>query len=429
MTVMSVSQLNVIRNGVPLWRPIDLSIKAGELILLLGDTGTGKSTLLTAMAGLLKPDGGAIRCNGRCGLVLQDPCIQLIRDQIGPEVAVLLECLQVQPEQMQARVTAALKLVDLDLPLDQPTQSLSQGQRYRLLIAAQLVATPQLLLLDEPWAQMDDDSFIQLQQVLKTLLQQGVSVVVSEHQAEPWAALASQTHQLSAEGLNPPKAVSSKPIRSAQPSTASLVKLSSGECTLAVGQRKLSLPPLTLHQGERALLCGSNGCGKSTLLGAMLGLTAEIEGDFRLLPDLDRESVKHHVGLVLQQPAKQLFATTVLEELCFSQLRQGISAAAAEAESMALLARLKLDNLAERSPYTLSYGQQHLVAISSQLLRKPQLLLLDDPFAGLDHHSTEVLWQLLDEHTDSCATVIASHRPIAGVHSHWQIEQDRLYVA
>ena len=163
---------------------ISLSINRGECHCINGPTGSGKSTLLNVLIGTLsRPfEGELVISEGvTLGLVMQDPNAQFIRQSIGAEVAFALENLGVPSELMLEKVQGALRRVGLFVSLDRSIQSLSLGQKYRLMIAAQLVFHPDILLLDEPWAQLDDSGVCELISVLQGLKDEGVAIVLVEH--------------------------------------------------------------------------------------------------------------------------------------------------------------------------------------------------------------------------------------------------------
>lgn len=136
---------------------VDLTLRAGECHLITGATGSGKSTLLGIIAGVVsRPITGELYTQSVVGMVMQDPQVQILRQTVGAEIAFVLENMAVEPSQMLVRVQHALRAVGLWVSLETPVDSLSLGQKYRLMLAAQLVCEPDVLLLDEPWAQLDD---------------------------------------------------------------------------------------------------------------------------------------------------------------------------------------------------------------------------------------------------------------------------------
>ncbi|WP_051252228.1 ATP-binding cassette domain-containing protein [Ferrimonas kyonanensis] len=432
MTALTLTGVTAERNGAPLWAPLDLRLPKGQALLVSGPTGCGKSTLLQILAGIQPISGGDLRRPNRCGLVLQDPNLQLLRDQIGPEVALGLETQGVPSKQMKARVRQALDLVELDLPLNHPTRALSLGQKYRVLMAAQLVSRPELLLLDEPWAQLDDQGFAQLQALLNRLKRQGLTLVITEHHSDGYGDLIDHHRWLTQSGLGQPPQPDSQCQSLALPPpvapASALLQLTAMTLTLG-NQDRLKASALAIHPGECVQLWGNNGSGKTTLLRALCGLTAAPDGQVMVLnrpPRLDSHGGQ--LALVCQEPARQLSATTVAEELRLSLRQLGLPESQCRQQADQQLAQLGLSTLADRSPLTLSYGQQHLVAIASQLCRQPRLLLLDDPFAGLDADSSQRLWRALAQRLQrGGAVLIASHRPLPLSHRQWHIEAGEIH--
>lgn len=182
----------------PVIDALDLNVQPGEVVLLTGPSGMGKSTLLHALAGLLSqdedPDGSGLRTwgelevSGRAGLVQQDPETQVVLQRIGDDVAFGAENLGVHPEQIWPRVRSALAAVGLGhLPLNHPTAALSGGQKQRLAVAGLLAMEPGLWLLDEPTANLDPEGAEQVRDVvLQTARALGATVIVVEHRLDLW---------------------------------------------------------------------------------------------------------------------------------------------------------------------------------------------------------------------------------------------------
>ena len=184
---------------------------------------------------------------------------------------------------------------------------------------------------------------------------------------------------------------------------------------------------LQLFGGELVTLVGGNGTGKSTLLKTLLGCQADIiQVPIKVLgkrPKLG--GFAQQLMMLFQRPSRQLFEATVHEELCFSLKRFKLP----QSRAMEMLQRLGLAELSEHSPHTLSYGQQHLIALASLLCLQPRILLLDDPFAGLDDSYCQQIAELLQEAKQrGCAIVLASHRhlPQLRVDRCWTIQDKQL---
>ncbi|HYN96492.1 MAG TPA: ABC transporter ATP-binding protein, partial [Pilimelia sp.] len=148
-------------------RGVDLTIGRGERVLLLGPSGAGKSTLLAALAGLLAGESGEAegtaeidgleprKARERVGVVFQDPQTSLVMARAGDDVAFGLENRGVDPAQIWPRVDEALHRVGFPYGRDRPTAALSGGEQQRLALAGALALRPDLLLLDEPTANLD----------------------------------------------------------------------------------------------------------------------------------------------------------------------------------------------------------------------------------------------------------------------------------
>src|SRR3954471_24717978 len=193
---------------------IDLLIEPGERVLLTGASGAGKSTLLAALAGILDAegtetageltvDGGAPRsARNRLGLLAQDPDSQLVMTRAGDDVAFGLENAGLPPELIWPRVDAALAAVGFPYGRERPTQALSGGEKQRLVLAGALVRRPGLLLLDEPTAQLDGPGAVLVREaVARATVGRDATVLVVDHDAEPWLPLVDRVVELCPGGL------------------------------------------------------------------------------------------------------------------------------------------------------------------------------------------------------------------------------------
>jgi energy-coupling factor transport system ATP-binding protein len=384
-------------------RNICLEIDKGGCYCLTGPTGSGKTTLALALKGLLEKDGCAGRITGpaqpdegpfRVGLVLQNPETQLLTSTVGAEVAFGLENLCVEPEAMPARVEAVLSRVELHKPLDYPVARLSMGQKYRLLIAALLVMEPQLLILDEPAAQLDPEGLAAVHAILADLKERGVSVVLCEHRPGPFLDLVDRFWQLDAHG----RLSDGRWQAPCAPQPVCLPK-STGDS--ADGPALLEVRDLAfaghggtpvwqdvsfaIGRGRRIVVTGLNGTGKTTLLRVLAGFLKPSRGSVRIFEAEPVPSrLRCRLGCLFQNPQKQIFENTVREELAFPLKRFGWPSRERADRIEETLRLCGIENLIDDSPHKLSYGQKHLVAIASVLAPAPEVLLLDDPFAGLD---------------------------------------------
>jgi len=145
----------------------------------------------------------------------------------------------------------------------------------------------------------------------------------------------------------------------------------------------------TLRRGERVALTGPNGCGKSTLLHIMTGLLKPSSGTLVAFGRTRREEkdfheVRRRTGLLFQDVDDQLFCPTVIEDVAFGPLNLGLDRHAAVRRARAVLGTLGLDDFEDRITFRLSEGEKRLVALAGVLAMEPEVILLDEPMAGLD---------------------------------------------
>lgn len=138
-------------------RDISLSIIDGEFVVLLGPTGSGKSTFLQLLAGLVRATSGSVRVNGRVGLVFQFPEKQFFEETVYADLSFPLRRAGIAEKEIEERVAHALGLVDMKFQLyrDRAPLELSSGEKRRVAIAAILVLDPSVIALDEPFAGLD----------------------------------------------------------------------------------------------------------------------------------------------------------------------------------------------------------------------------------------------------------------------------------
>ena len=163
----------------------------------------------------------------------------------------------------------------------------------------------------------------------------------------------------------------------------------------------------TLSADEQVAITGSNGCGKSTLLFLIMGLLSAQQGEVRLfgqscyqnnrLSETLFRRYRSRIGLVFQDPDDQLFCPTVIDDVSFGPLNQGLSARAARQKAMLTLTQLGIADLAERVSYQLSGGQKRVVALATVLAMDPEVLILDEPTNDLDPDNQQRLVEILQQ--------------------------------
>jgi cobalt/nickel transport system ATP-binding protein len=173
---------------------------------------------------------------------------------------------------------------------------------------------------------------------------------------------------------------------------------------------------LTVEQGRKLAILGSNGSGKTTLLLHLNGTFRATKGEIVLdgrPATYDRRSIDHwrrRVGLVLQEPDDQLFAATVEQDVSFGPLNLGLSEPVSRERVGEALEALRISHLAGRATHALSFGQKKRVAIAGVLAMRPEILVLDEPTAGLDQRGvTHLLGVLQQLHEAGTTLVFSTH--------------------
>jgi len=183
-------------------KAISFSIKRGEFTLLCGRNGSGKSLLLKCLKGLLTVKTGAIVINGvdlthkakernrLIGLVFQDAETQMVGQTVKKDLSFGLENLKIDPLQQEAIIKEVSDLLNLKSYLNERPRRLSGGEQRRLAIGGVLVMSPAIILLDEPFANLDWDGIKQVLTSLNNLKSKGATIVVATHEIEKVIALA-----------------------------------------------------------------------------------------------------------------------------------------------------------------------------------------------------------------------------------------------
>lgn len=171
---------------------------------------------------------------------------------------------------------------------------------------------------------------------------------------------------------------------------------------------------LTIEKGRKLAILGPNGSGKTTLLLHLNGTFRPDRGEILLdgrPAGYDRRSLNHwrrRVGLVLQEPDDQLFAATVEQDVSFGPLNLDVSEAEARERVREALESLRIAPLAGRATHTLSFGQKKRAAIAGILAMRPEILVLDEPTAGLDSHGVAHLLGALHQLCEGGTTLVLS---------------------
>lgn len=403
----------------PVLSNVNVHFLRDQVALLMGPSGCGKSTLLRLIAGLLPKYGGQVT-SGQIdfagerplvGMLFQDPLTQFALDTPRHELEFVLENERVAPAQIPARVNDALAFCQITDLADRPLTTLSGGQQQRVALAVVIARQAQILLLDEPFASIDEGNRHFLIRQLATLVNRGVTILITDHDGHGYQRLhpvVYQFHDHQIDQLSPQASavqlaradeVAQQALVTPLPAPSATPALTLNQVTISRGpQQLLSLPQLQLIEGKITLLTGPNGSGKSTFLKALARLLP-YQGQIAYLgtdiQKIRRRQYRQELGLVFQHANDQFLNVTVAEELRLSQ-RNGHHPYFRD-QLPAVLKLLGLTGLEDRVVYSLSGGQRKKLQLLVMLMMGQSVLLLDEPFAGLDQQSFANVCQLIHQ--------------------------------
>ncbi len=448
---------------------VDLDIYEGEALAIIGPNGSGKTTFVRCLNGLLIPTSGTISVDGleakdessiweirrKVGMVFQNPEDQIVSTELEREIAFGLENLGIPQDEIRRRVDEAIERFGLGIYRHTPPHHLSGGEMQRLAVASVWAMRPKYVVLDEPNSLLDPEGRREMESVISELRQdQGTSVihitqfpevaaryprvvVISDGKVRMDGSpddVFSRGEEILKMGLDLPfptklclalrglgidigditlsednlAARLSSIIRDEPGVPAST---SEGPENLVFGKTKISLKEvsyvydaglpteksalrdvsLELHDGETLALIGPSGSGKSTLVQHMNGLIRPTRGRVYfdgndLWSDGGASEARRRVGLVFQFPEFQLFEETVAKDVAFAPKNFGLSTDEVERRVREALEAVELDFplFATRPPLALSSGEKRRVAIAGVLAMDPEVIIFDEPTAGLD---------------------------------------------
>ena len=434
---------------------LSFEIAEGEMVLVMGHTGSGKSSLLRLINGLVPHHtggilGGEIIVDGKStrstkpgelagivGIVGQNPLDTFVTDTVEEELAFGMESLNFPHDVMRKRVEEALDQVGLTALRNRTIATLSGGEQQRLAIACALVMHPKVLVLDEPTSALDPIASEEILSILHRLVHDlSVTVVLAEHRLERVigyvdrilliegdgaSSIGSPTEILKKTDLVPPivrltralsldeVGTSTREVRriteqlrndlpeSTRPSFAvgdTLLSLS--KVTASYGEKlALNQVSLEIKSGEITALMGRNGAGKSSLIKAAVGLLKPASGNITLLGRdislLTPEIRSRAIGYIPQEPGDLLYLTSVEEECDRADRDNSV----ASGTTLALL-HSTLPTISPAShPRDLSEGERLALVLAIVLSGSPQVLILDEPTRGLDYEAKNRLMREL----------------------------------
>ncbi len=453
----------------PTLHHLDFTVEAGDYIVICGPTGSGKSTLLRMLKRELTPIGeqtGGVYYMGKplselddmtsaaqIGFVMQRPEQQLVTDKVWHELAFGLENMNLPQAAIRRRVSEMAAYFDMEDWFDKRVDELSGGQKQLLNLAGVMVMQPQVLILDEPTAQLDPIASADFLETVGRLNREtGVTIILVEHQLEsvvPRCDKLMVMEKGSIRYYDEPRKVCRQlrdfpPMLEAMPAAVRLYNSFSpmDECPLDVRQgrrwveehfdnRVRALPDsprphsdkialelkdlwfrysregrdilrgtdITVYEGEIFCILGGNGSGKSTTISNAAGLLKPYSGTIKIfgkkIQDYKNQSLYRDCLSLLPQDVQTVF-------LC-NTVREELKDAGAAVEELPY----DISYLLDKHPYDLSGGEQQMVALAKVLATSPRLLLLDEPTKGLDAYARRGITNILRRLQAQGMTIVA----------------------
>lgn len=469
---------------------VDITVKKGEFVSILGHNGSGKSTFAKLVNGLNMLTGGTLYVKDldaskeeniwdirkSVGMVFQNPDNQIIATVVEEDVAFGPENIGMDPKDIVRNVDIALKAVSMEEFRKAAPAYLSGGQKQRVAIAGILAMKPECIILDEPTAMLDP---LGRKEVMDTITrlnrEEGITIVLITHYMEE-AALSDRIiiindGEIAGEGsprdvfknvekmkglhLDVPQITElsylinkenenfpgdlltidefvekaqeigfnegfsyvkneNKEKRETEPvlEVKNLTHIY-GEET-AFERVALKNVSLTINRGEFIGLIGHTGSGKSTLIQHLNALVKGNEGGVYFKgADINADKsklkeIRQKIGLVFQYPEHQIFESTIYDEVAFGPKNCGLEGEELDKRIKEALAFVGMgEEFYKKSPFDLSGGQKRRVAIASILAMKPEVLVLDEPMAGLDPYGRdEILGNIKKMHHELGITII-----------------------
>lgn len=457
----------------PVFQDVSFQLRKGERVLLLGPSGCGKSSLALCLNGLYPEACDAVQTGTvslygtplsdlsepaarSIGVVFQDPDQQFCMLTVEDEIAFGLENLQYTKEEMDSIIEDVLEKLEITHLKTRTIASLSGGSKQKVALACIIAMEPELIILDEPTAQLDPYSVRELVRLIKELqAEKGFGLLVIEHQLDHWAPWMDRTiildgtgqkvmdgetgaifetklEELTQLGIPIPRVISLQEHVSI-PFTLCKERLFQEPVPPFPGPRPAALSAedaLSVHglsfirgtdtifqdvsfsvkKGSITAIAGPNGTGKSTLLSAAAKLIRPVSGDIKIdgrpVDSYSEKELRRLMGYVFQNPEHQFVTDSVIQELLFG-FENG---QAAKEKALQLLTRFGLRRYASQHPFSLSQGQKRRLSVATMLMHQVKVLLLDEPTFGQDAKTARECMLMLQEiQKEGTAVLIVTH--------------------
>lgn len=488
MSIIEIRALTVkyARRKLAALNQLSLDVQQGETVLLLGPSGSGKSTLALTLNGLL-PQAvgelreGQVRVTGldtqehsvadlaqQVGILFQDPDAQFATLKVEDEIVFGLENLGQDPSSMEARIQQVLTDVGVLALRDRPVSALSGGEKQRVALASLLAMQPEILVFDEPTANLDSMGTQQVFALLAELKSRGKhTLVLIEHKLDELMHLIDRVVVLNPQGGiladGPPRQVFDEhgpalqkvgvwmpqvavlahelrrrgvelplfpvtlgeAVRAFRPWVASATPAAPQEAGSRQDAPALEVKNLSfayghvealqdvsvkIHKGDFLAIVGANGAGKTTLAKHLMGILHPPSGRIALQGEeftrIPPKQLARRIGYVFQNPEHQFVTETVWDEVAYGLRVMHETEETIAHKTQELLETFGLWRYAKANPFTLSYGEKRRLSVASMLALGQDVLILDEPTFGQDERNATALLKILRGLNQEGKTVI-----------------------
>ncbi len=446
-------------DGTMAMKDVDLFLKKGERVAIVGGNGSGKTTLALLINGILRAKSGKIEIDGlnpsddednkllkrKVGLVFQNPDNQLVSTTVEREIAFSLENMNIPYPEMKNRVEQALELFNLKEYRNRLNSDLSGGEKQRLALAAVMVAEPEILILDEPGSYLDESGKRLLDDAMIRLLNEKENLTVmritqySNIAAGYERMLVFNNGQIIADDA--PDAIFSREdiyetigieiplthrIRNSLSRPKEDYEINDNNAPRIKGVKSIALQSVSFGyngNGENSFLfenvnleiksdkvyglVGRSGSGKTTLIQLLAGLLKPrkgkvVCGGFEANPG--------DLAVAFQQSERQFFLETVDREIRFGAENLRRNSIEGIVNNCYRLIGLDREKYCRRDPFTLSGGEKRRVAFGAILSLEPMLIFFDEPTCALDYKGIDLFKKMVGRlKSEGVGIVIISH--------------------
>ena len=408
----------------------------GKVYLISGFSGCGKSTLTYILSGLY-PEHKGVMSKGKVLLLnreiseyspnervkeimmmFQNSDAQFCMEKVKDEIIFCLENIEYPVEKMNELVDIVLSEMDILYLKDRDLSSLSGGEKQKVALAIILAISPKIIILDEPFANVDYESSQEIIQKLKRLNEENKTTIIAiDHRISLWKDIDYEFLYLGKgckilDDTSYFELEDSEEIKENRESLKEKeVVLELENISIGYGEKKLlENCSLIAREGEIVSLVGKSGAGKSSLLLNITGLTKIKNGTIKFLgKDIKRwkrKEILKNIGIVFQNPQNQFITYKVIDELIFSMKQNEKDEKKLLERAENLLKQFNLYEYRNYSPFALSQGQQRKVAVLSMLSGDQKILQCDEPTYGQDNRTSREIMEFLKKRANEGLTII-----------------------